>query len=180
MYLLFFKFFFSFKLLQNIEQSSLWYILGPCWSSIFKYSSVYMSIWNSQCIPPHFSSHLVTISSFSKPVNLFLFFFFFTNSIKKAEYWQTDAFKLCCWRRFLRVPWTLRRSNQSILKEMNPEYSLEVLMLKLNMVWYPLYMESKKKLYKWTYLQNRKGLTDLENKLMVVGGPGGAEDGGKG
>ena len=53
--------------------------------------------------------------------------------IKKAEHWRTDAFKLCCWRRFLRVPWTVRRSNQSILKEITPEYSLEGLMLKL---WY--------------------------------------------
>ena len=52
-------------------------------------------------------------------------------TIKKAEHWKTDAFKLWCWRRLLRVPWTARRSNQSILKEINPEYSLEELMLKL-------------------------------------------------
>ena len=51
--------------------------------------------------------------------------------IKKAECWRTDAFKLWCWVRLLRVPWTSRRSNQSILKEINPEYSLEGLMLKL-------------------------------------------------
>ena len=50
--------------------------------------------------------------------------------IKKAEHWRIDAFKLWCRKRFLRVPWTARRSNQSILKEINPEYSLEVLMLK--------------------------------------------------
>ena len=49
---------------------------------------------------------------------------------KKAES-QSDSFKLWCWRRFLRVPWTARRSNQSIIKEINPEYSLEGLMLKL-------------------------------------------------
>ena len=52
-------------------------------------------------------------------------------TIKKAEYCRIDAFELCCWRRLLRVPWTARRSNQSILKEINPEYSLEGLMLKL-------------------------------------------------
>ena len=52
-------------------------------------------------------------------------------TIKKAECWRTDAFKLCCWRRLLRVPWAARRSTQSILKEINPEYSLEGLMLKL-------------------------------------------------
>ena len=50
---------------------------------------------------------------------------------KKTEYWRIDAFKLWCWRRLLRVLWTARRSNQSILKEISPEYSLKGLMLKL-------------------------------------------------
>ena len=54
-------------------------------------------------------------------------------TIKKAECWRTDAFELWCWRRLLRVPWTSRRSNQSILKEINPEYPLEGLMLKLKL-----------------------------------------------
>ena len=52
-------------------------------------------------------------------------------TVKKAERWRMDAFELWCWRRLLRVPWTARRSNQSILKEISPEYSLEGLMLKL-------------------------------------------------
>ena len=52
-------------------------------------------------------------------------------TIKKAEHQRIDAFKLWCWRRLLRVPWRARRSNQSILKEIIPEYSLEGLMLKL-------------------------------------------------
>ena len=52
-------------------------------------------------------------------------------TIKKAERQRIDAFKLQCWRRLLRVPWTARRSNQSVLKKINPEYSLEGLMLKL-------------------------------------------------
>ena len=51
--------------------------------------------------------------------------------MKKVEHQRIDAFALWCWRRLLRVPWTARRSNQSILKEINPEYSLEGLMLKL-------------------------------------------------
>ena len=51
-------------------------------------------------------------------------------TIKKAECWRVAAFEQWCWRRLLRVPWTARKSNQSILKEINPEYSLEVLMLK--------------------------------------------------
>ena len=54
-------------------------------------------------------------------------------TIKKAEHWRTDAFQLWCWRRLLRVPWTARRSKQSILKEINPEYSLLGLMLKLKL-----------------------------------------------
>ena len=53
-------------------------------------------------------------------------------TVKKAERQRINAFELCCWRRLLRVPWTARRSNQSILKEISPEYSLEGLMLKLN------------------------------------------------
>ena len=53
--------------------------------------------------------------------------------IKKAEWQRIDGFKLSCWRRLLRVPWPARRSNQSILKEINPEYSLERLMLKLKL-----------------------------------------------
>ena len=54
-------------------------------------------------------------------------------TIKKAECQKVDAFELRCWRRLLRVPWTERRSNQSILKEIGPEYSLEGLMLKLKL-----------------------------------------------
>ena len=54
-------------------------------------------------------------------------------TIKKAEHRRTDAFELWCWRRLLRVPWTARSSNQSLLKEISPEYSLEGLMLKLQL-----------------------------------------------
>ena len=57
-------------------------------------------------------------------------------TIKKAEHRRMDAFELWCWRRLLRVPWTTRRSNQSILKEINPEYSLEGLMLKLKLQYF--------------------------------------------
>ena len=57
-------------------------------------------------------------------------------AIKKAECQRTDAFELWCWRRLLRVPWTARRSNQSILKAISPEYALEGLMLKLKL-WPP-------------------------------------------
>ena len=57
-------------------------------------------------------------------------------TIKKAEYQSIDAFELWCWRRLLRVPWTARRSNQSILKEISPEYSLEGLMMKLKLQYF--------------------------------------------
>ena len=57
-------------------------------------------------------------------------------TIKKAEHQRIDAFELCCWRRLLRVPWTERRSNQSILKEINPEYSLERWTLELKLQYF--------------------------------------------
>ena len=62
-------------------------------------------------------------------------------TIKKGEHWKIDAFELWCWRKLLRVPWTAKGSNQSILKEINPEYSLEGLMLKLKLQYfgYPMW-----------------------------------------
>ena len=57
-------------------------------------------------------------------------------AMKKAEHWRIDAFELCCWRRLLRVPWSARRSNQSILKEINPGCSLEGLMRKLKLQYF--------------------------------------------
>jgi len=83
-------------------------------------------------------------------------------TIKKAEHWRINAFEMWCWRRFLRVPWTARRSNQSILKEINPEYSLEGLMLKL----------------KLQYFGHLMGRTDsLENTLMLENIEGGKRRG---
>ena len=73
--------------------------------------------------------------------------------IKKPEHQRIDAFELWCWRRLLRVPWTARRSNQSILKKISPEYSLEGLMLKL-------------KLQYFGYLMRR---TDLFEKTVMLG-----------
>ena len=62
-------------------------------------------------------------------------------TIKKAEHRRIDAFELWCWRRLLRVPWTARRSNQSILKEISPEYSLEGLILKLELQYFGYLMQ---------------------------------------
>ena len=64
-----------------------------------------------------------------------------TGYIKKAEQRSIDAFELWCWRRFLRVPWTARRSNQSVLKEISPEYSLEGLVLKLKLRYFGHWMQ---------------------------------------
>ena len=74
-------------------------------------------------------------------------------TIKKAEFRRTDVFELLCWRRLLRVPWTARRSNQSILKEISPECSLEGLMLKL----------------KLQYLGHLMQRTDLLEKTLTLG-----------
>ena len=63
-------------------------------------------------------------------------------TIKKGEHWRIDAFELWCWRRHLRVPWTARRSNQSILKEISPEYLLEGLVLKLKLQYFGHLMQS--------------------------------------
>ena len=69
-------------------------------------------------------------------------------TVKKAERQRIDAFELWCWRRLLKVPWTARRSNQSILKEISPEYSLEGLMLKLNLQYFGHLMQSTDSLKK--------------------------------
>ena len=74
-------------------------------------------------------------------------------TIKKAEHQRIDAFELCCWRRLLRVPWTARRSNQSILKEISPGCSLEGLMLKL----------------KLQYFGHRKQRADSLEKTLMLG-----------
>ena len=78
-------------------------------------------------------------------------------TVKKAEHQRIDAFELWCWRRLLRIPWTARRSNQSILKEISPEYSLEGLMLKL-------------KLQYFGHLMRR---VDSLEKTLMLGGIGG-------
>ena len=69
-------------------------------------------------------------------------------TIVKAERWRIDAFELWCWKRLLRVPWTVRRSNQSILKEINPEYSSEGLMLKLKLQYFGHLMQRTESLEK--------------------------------
>ena len=78
-------------------------------------------------------------------------------TIKKAEHWRTDAFELWCWRWPLRVPWTARSSNQSILKEISPEYSLEGLMLKLKLQYFGHLMRRTDSLEKILMLGQTEG-----------------------
>ena len=78
-------------------------------------------------------------------------------TMKKAEHWRTDAFELWCWRRLLRVPWIARRSNQSILKEINPGCSLEGMILKL----------------KLQYSGHLMRIVDSSEKTLMLGGIGG-------
>jgi len=77
--------------------------------------------------------------------------------MKKAERQIIDAFELRCWRRLLRVPWTARRSNQSILREINSEYSLEVLMLKLKLQYFGCLMRRGDSLEKTLMLGKTEG-----------------------
>ena len=78
-------------------------------------------------------------------------------TIKKAEHWRTDAFELWCWQRLLRVPWTARKSSHSILKETNPGYSLEGLMLKLKLQYFGHLMGRSDSLEKTVILGNIEG-----------------------
>ena len=78
-------------------------------------------------------------------------------TVKKAECWRIDAFELWCWRRRLRVPWTARRSNQSILKEISPEYPLEGLMLKLKLKYFGHLMQRTDSFEKTLMLGKVKG-----------------------
>ena len=78
-------------------------------------------------------------------------------AIKKTEWWRIDAFELWCWRRPLRVPWTAERSNQSILKEISPEYSLEWLMLKLKLQYFGHLMRRANSLEKTLMLGKIEG-----------------------
>ena len=80
-------------------------------------------------------------------------------TIKKAEHRRIDAFELWCWRRLLRVPWTARRSNQSILKEIIPEYSLEGLMLKLKLQYFGHLMQRADSFEKTLMLGEIEGRT---------------------
>ena len=87
-------------------------------------------------------------------------------TIEKAEYRRIDAFELWRWRRFLRVPWTARRSNQPILKEISSEYSLEGLMLKLKLQYFGYLMQGANSLEKTLMLRKIEGRRRREQQRM--------------
>ena len=86
--------------------------------------------------------------------------------IKKAECWRIDAFEVWCWRRLLRIPWTARRSNQSILKEISPECSLEGLMLKLKLQYFGYLMRRTDSLEKTLMLGKVEGRRRRWQQMM--------------
>ena len=106
---------------------SYWIFMGIIWPAL----TLIDSILKSRDITLPTKVHLVQAMVF--PVVMYGYECW---SIKKAEHWRIDAFELWCWRRLLRVPCAVGRSNQSILKEINPEYSLEGLMLKLKLQYF--------------------------------------------
>ena len=89
-------------------------------------------------------------------------------SVKKAEHQRIDAFELWCWRRFLRVPWTGRRSNQSILKEMSPGISLEGMMLKLKLQYFGHLMRKVDSLEKTLMLGRTEGRRRRGRQMMKM------------
>ena len=91
-------------------------------------------------------------------------------TIKKAEYQRIDAFELWCWRRLLRDPWTARRSNQSILKEISPEYLLEGLMLKLKLQYFGHLMQRTDSLEKTLMLGKTEGRRRGQQRMRWLGG----------
>ena len=90
--------------------------------------------------------------------------------IKKAELWRIDAVELWCWRKLLRVPWTGRRSNQSILKEISPEYSLEGLMLKLKLQYFGHLMRRADSLEKTLMLGKIEAGGEADNRMRWLDG----------
>ena len=91
-------------------------------------------------------------------------------AIKKAEHQRIDSFELWCWRRLLRVPWTARRSNQSILKEISPEYSLEGLMLRLKCQYFGHLMQRADSLEKTLMLGKIEGRRRGQQRMRWLDG----------
>ena len=123
------------------------------------------SIFKSRDITLLTKVHLVKAMVFSV-----LMYGYESWTIKKPEFWRIHAFELWCWRRLLRVPWTARRSNQSILKEINPEYSSEGLMLKLKLQYFGHLMRRTDSLEKTLMLGKIEGRRTGWQKMRWLDG----------
>ena len=137
-------------------------------STLFNSISFWWSLWLSTNVDSILKSRDITLSIKVHLVKAMVFPVVIYGceswTIKKAEHQRIDAFKLWCWRRLLRVPRTARRSNQSILKETSPEYSLEGLMLKLKFQYFSHLMwrtDSFEKILTWEN-QEEKGTTEYK------------------
>ena len=122
-----------------------------------------------QCIKKqrhHFANKMTSSESYVFPV---VMYGCESWTIKKAEHGRIDAFELWCWRRLLRVPWTARRSNQSIAKEISPEYSLEALMLKLKLQYFGHLMQRTDSLEKTLMLGKIESRIRREAEDEMVG-----------
>ena len=111
-------------------------------------------LWQTVCWKAETKVHIVKAAVF-----LVVMYSCESWTVKKAECWRIDAFKLWCWRRLLRVHWTARRSNQAIVREINPEYSLERLMLKLKLQYFGHLMgtaDSLEKSLMWGWIEGRR------------------------
>ena len=121
----------------------------------------------------HSGEGLVSLSVIYFPSHLCVSHSFTVIIIKKAECWRIGAFEIGCWSRLLRIPWTARRSNKSILKEINPEYSLEGLMLKLKLPvhWPPdvkIWLISKDPDAEKDWRQEEKRMTEDEMVVIII------------
>ena len=125
----------------NNGNSERLYLAGGGGGGLQNHCRCWLQPWNWKTLAP-WKKIMTNLDNILKnrdiilPTQVYLVKGFKSWTINKAKCRRTDAFELWCWRRLLRVPWTARRSNQSILKEINPEYSLEGLMLKLKLQYF--------------------------------------------
>ena len=119
------------------------------------------SVLKSKCIILPTKIHIVKVMVF-----LVVMYGYESWAIKKAEHQTIDAFKLWCWGRLHRVPWTAKKSNQSILREINPEYSLERLMLKLKLQYFGHLMRRTDSLEKDLMLGKTEGRRKTEDEMV--------------
>ena len=126
-----------------------------------------------QCIKKqryHFPTKVCIVKAMVFPV---VMYWYESWTVKKGEYWRIDAFELWCWRRLLRVPWIARRSNQSILKDINPKYSLKGLMLKLKLQYFGCLDTNSRVIEKDSddgkdWGQKEKGATEVETLDGII------------